>query len=209
MSCGWDALSADHPDQLWKDRFGVKPGSQVSGARLGPARPRAGLRPAHGTTQVFQRPLPKCQGVLAPGAFSQDLSHCSFHITQLRGYSAAPLWSLNSGRPAPARGGRGCSANSSQVPDIFWVWSCFLVLISPRYHGVRAFSAQYFLKGKRVDSRESSGLSTVIGTTAIHSKSEKYQHQEQLNRRFVWVFYYSLWIFAWYCFLYLSDINKT
>lgn len=193
------ASRAGHRDQLWQARFGVKQGSVRQGWH----------RPAHGGAQALQGPCPSAK-VPWPQVFSlRTFSHRSFHITQLQGYSAAPHWSLNPGSPAPAREGKRLQTllllpgpwYFLSLEQLFWCCS------HPITVGLEAFSAHYFLKGKREIQR--SALSTVIGTSAIHSKRGKYQHQEQLNWRFVWVFYYSLWICAWYCFLYLSDINKT
>lgn len=198
-----------HP-MLWQDKFGVKPGSQVSKARLRPARHRAGHRLAYGDAQTLQEPLPKCLG---PRCFLSGFSHTgpstslSSKVTQLHhtGSWTQTVLHLQGGE-------RGCRAYScSQVSLIFSEsGAVFSGAYPPQYCGVRGIFCTLFSKvEKRWFKGELWSEYRVMGTTAIHSKQGKCQHQEQLNGRFVWVFYYSLWIFAWYCFLYSSDINKT
>lgn len=67
------ASSAGHTGQLCQDRFGVKPGSLVSEARLGPASTGLGTDPSMGVHKLyFARAPAQLQDVLAPDIFSQD-----------------------------------------------------------------------------------------------------------------------------------------
>ena len=164
-----------------------------------------------GVHKLCNGPCPAAK-VSWPSRFSlRTFSHWSFHITQLQGYWAAPHWSLNTGSPAPARRGKGLQS-LFLLPGLWCFLSLelfFVVLISSPYSGVRGIFCTLCSQGEETIQRRA-----LVWAQSHRHYSHTFQIREvsdleQLNGRFVWVFYYSLWIFAWYCFLYLSDINKT
>lgn len=128
----------------------MKPGSRVSEAGLGPARLRAGTDLPTGCTG-FTRALPKYQGALAPGIFSQDF------LPQLLPHHSAPrllscsAFEREHRQSCTCKEGNGVAEPTPVPRSLIFSESGvdFLVLISPHYCGVRGIFCTLFSQGEK------------------------------------------------------------
>lgn len=123
--------------------------------------------------KLYKGPCPRAKVSWPQLSSPRTFSHCSFHVTQLQGYLAAPLWGLNVGCPIPAR--RGKVLQSLFLFPGPWHFLrlelFFLVLISPHNCGIRGIFCTVFSQvEKRWFEGELWSEHRVTGTTAIHSK---------------------------------------